>query len=189
MSSAGLINLVKTRIAHIGLIIAASVWIAGGIFMAGAAQAAGSGTLTLTPASGTYTVGQAIVVSVYANTGGAPINAVEADVAYPQQKLQFESLDTSASAFSIAAAGSGSGGTVQVARGNIQPVTGRVLVAVINFKVIAAGSAALHFLASSALVTSTDNTNALGSTSGAAYTLTQTQPARHFQGFRFRLYF
>jgi hypothetical protein len=133
--------------------------------------AAGSATLYLTPASGSYTVGQTVIATIYTNTGGDPVNAVEADFSYPSSKLQFQSIDTSSSAFGITASGSGGGGTVTIARGNTSALTGTELVAAVHFTVLASGSASLSFLGSSAVVRSTDNTNILNSTTGANYTL------------------
>jgi hypothetical protein len=136
--------------------------------------AAGSATLYLTPASGSYSVGSSVNVQVWANTGTDPSNAVEADLSYSQAQLQFVSIDGTGSAFGIAAAGSGGSGSVTIARGvtgGQPPVTGAVLVATVKFNVIASGSASITFKNSSAIVRSTDSTNILNTTVGATYTI------------------
>jgi hypothetical protein len=136
------------------------------------AATAGSASLYLTPATGTYNTGQSISVQVYVNTGGDKANAVEADFSYPSSKLKFVSVDGTGSAFGIDAASSGANGTVKIARGATTAVSGTgLLVSTVNFSVQAAGTAALSFLNSSAVVRSTDNMNILASTTGANYTL------------------
>jgi|GEM_PF-4219381 len=132
---------------------------------------AASATLYLTPSSGTYSVGQTLTVTVYTNTGGDPVNAVEADFSYPSSKLQFQSIDTGSSAFGISAPSSGGSGTVQIARGNTSGISGTLIVAAVHFTVLATGSAAMSFQGSSAVVRSTDNANILSGTTGANFTL------------------
>src|SRR5580704_6444133 len=80
-----------------GLLTAVIVVGLGGLFNVG--LAAGSATLYLTPSSGSYSVGQTLTVSVYTNTSGDTTNAVEADFSYSSSTLQFQSIDTSGSAF------------------------------------------------------------------------------------------
>jgi hypothetical protein len=136
--------------------------------------AAGSATLYLTPASGSYAIGSSVNVQVWANTGTDPSNAVEADLSYPQAQLQFVSIDGTGSAFGIPAAGSGGSGSVTIARGvtgGQPPVTGAALVATVKFNVIASGSAPITFKNSSAIVRSTDSTNILNTTVGATYSI------------------
>jgi hypothetical protein len=136
--------------------------------------AAGSATLYLTPASGTYNIGSSVNVQIWANTGTDSSNAVEADLSYPQAQLQFVSIDGTGSAFGIAAAGSGGSGSVTIARGvtgGQPPVTGAVLVATVKFNVIASGSAPITFKNSSAIVRASDSTNILNTTVGATYTI------------------
>lgn len=132
---------------------------------------AAAGQLYVTPASATYTNGQAISIQVYANTGGDPTNAVEADFSYPQAKLQFVSIDGTGSAYDIDASSSGGNGVVTIGRGHAGTVTGVALVATVHFNVISTGSASITFLNSSHLVRSTDNADILASTVGGNYTL------------------
>ena len=56
-------------------------------------------TLYLSPASKTVNNGENFAVSVYTNTGGDPVNAVQANLSYPTATLQFISVDSSGSAF------------------------------------------------------------------------------------------
>lgn len=52
------------------------------------ALAIGPASVFVGPASGTFTVGSTFTVSVYVNTGGQSINAIEANLAFPPDKLQ-----------------------------------------------------------------------------------------------------
>ncbi len=135
--------------------------------------AAGAASLYMVPASGSYNVGSQVAVQVMVNTGGDPTNAVQADFSYPTSRLQFVSIDGTGSAYDIDASSTGGNGTVSIARGKIGQVSGAALVATVHFTVQGtAGSAALSFLGSSAVVRSTDNANILGTTTGATYTVT-----------------
>ena len=53
-----------------------------------AARAAGSASLYVGPSSGTFTVGSTFTVSIYVNTGGQFVNAVEANLSFPPNMLQ-----------------------------------------------------------------------------------------------------
>jgi outer membrane biosynthesis protein TonB len=142
-----------------------------GYYVATSRAATGPASLSLSPASGTYTTGQAITVQVMVNTGGQPVNAVQADFTYPSSKLQFQSIDGAGSVMGIDASSTGGGGSVSIARGSTSPYTGTGLLATVRFTALASGSAALTFSASSAVVRSTDNTNIAGTMTGASYTL------------------
>lgn len=140
--------------------------------LAGTAQAT-SATLYFSPASGNIN-SQTVNVTVYTNTGGDPVNAVEADFSYPTSKLQFQSVDGSTSAFSVDAEHTGGNGSVKIARGNTSPVTGTAIVAVVHFLMIGTGSADLSFQGSSAVVRSTDNKSILSASPSVTYNLSGT---------------
>jgi hypothetical protein len=159
----------------------AAVNVAAGLALLGYAVvhvfAAGAASLYFAPASGSYTAGSTLSVQVMVNTAGESVNAVQADFTYPTSRLQFASIDATGSAFDVAASGTGGGGSVSIARGKIGTVTGTALVATVRFTVLSsAGSAALAFQGSSAVVRSSDNTNVLGSTPGATYTVVVPTP-------------
>lgn len=134
--------------------------------------AAGPASLYFSPASGSYNGGSSLTVAVYTNTGGQSSNAVQADFSYDSSRLTYVSTDFTGSAFSIAASSSGGGGTVSMARGNISPITGAALIGTVHFNVLSnAGTAALSFLNSSAVVSSADNSNILGTSTAAYFTV------------------
>jgi plastocyanin len=132
-----------------------------------------SPSLSLDPSSKTVAQGTTFKVQVWADTYGHKVNAVQANIAYPADKLQYVSDDTTNSSFTINAQHSVSSGAIYIARGNIEPVTGRALVATITFKSLASsGQAQVGFMNGSVIADSTTNTNVLGTTNNAIYTLT-----------------
>jgi hypothetical protein len=134
--------------------------------------AAGPASLYFSPASGSYSGGSSLTVAVYTNTGGQSSNAVQADFSYDSSRLTYVSTDFTGSAYSITASSSGGGGTVSMVRGNVSPVSGVALIGTVHFNVLSnAGTAALSFQNSSAVASSADNSNILGSTTGANFTV------------------
>jgi len=136
------------------------------------ASSAHASSLSLSPASGTFSAGSTVKVNVYANTGGENINAVQANVAYPSDKLQFLSVSTSGSVLTIIAEKNASGGVVRVAGGTPSPgFSGNKLIASITFKALAdTGTAALSFTSESAVLRNADNTDTLSSKGTGSYT-------------------
>jgi hypothetical protein len=132
-----------------------------------------SSQLYLSPAKSSVSAGQTFTVQVHANSGTQSVNAVQADLSYPADKLSFVSLDDSTSAFTIKAIGDGSTpGTVHIARGNTTALTGDQLVATVTFTAKPAkGAATVSFLPSSALVTSDSHANIATTTSGGTYSI------------------
>jgi preprotein translocase subunit YajC len=130
-------------------------------------------TMSLSPTSQQVTPGSNLVLEVWADSGSMPVNAVQANLTYPVDKLTFVSIDSSSSAFVVTAPSTGGSGKVAIARGNIKPVTGKVLVAKVSFTVNTAssGSVPVSFGQGSALVSSTSHTNVLTKTYGGTYSL------------------
>lgn len=66
-----------------------TVWIFFGIlFIPGAALAA---TLSLSPSSGTFMVGSTFEASLFLNTEGKSVNALDITLSFPAEKLQLVS--------------------------------------------------------------------------------------------------
>ncbi len=134
-------------------------------------------TLYFSPSSGTYSKGSTLKVNVYTNTTGELINAIQANISYPKDKLQFLSISTSGSVLSIIAEKVGGEGTVRIAGGNTSAFSGSKFIAAVYFKVLASsGNATLSFLADSAVVKSADNQNALTSSSTAKFSFVAEEP-------------
>lgn len=129
-------------------------------------------SMSAAPGSGTYNPGNTITVSVYVNSGGQSVNAVQADFTYTASRLEYQSINTAGSAFDVAAPSSGGSGSVSIARGSVSGVSGgSLLVAQVSFKVLSnAGTASISF-SSSSEVYNTSNSDILGSKSGATYTV------------------
>jgi hypothetical protein len=140
-----------------------------GWFFAGKAQAASS-SLSLSSASQTVTQGQNLVIVIKVDTGGDPVNVVQANLSYSTALFDTVTISNSSS-FGIVAENVASGGTIRIARGTFTPVTGIADVATITLHTAASGSAALNFMPGSLVVRSTDNLNILSTNPGATYTI------------------
>jgi hypothetical protein len=69
--------------------------------------------------------------------------------------------------------GSGENGKVTIARGSFQPVSGKLLVATVNFTgANTSGQATVSFATGTALLSAKTNKNILAGTYGGDYTLT-----------------
>ena len=60
----------------------------------GATAHAANASLYLSPSSGSFPEGSTFTVSLYVNTGGQAVNAVQADLTFPRDKLQVVSPST-----------------------------------------------------------------------------------------------
>jgi hypothetical protein len=156
--------------------IAATIFISIVTVLISTAQivsAAGTASLTLTPSSGSFTVGNTVNVAIYEDSGSDSVNAVQADFTYPSSLLSFTGA-TNSSAFTTEAQSTGSGGVVKIARGTCAScgsVTGSQLVATVHFTATAAGTASLSFAGSSEVDRSTDNGSESLSYNNASYSL------------------
>lgn len=166
------------------------------LLMSPLAVLAASAALYVSPASGTVAVGSIIPVQVRVNTGGDPVNAVQANLSYNASQLAYEKYDGTGSAFSLMANTQADSGSLKMARatgGGAAPVTGDVLFVTVYFKAITTtGTSSVAIAADSHVVRSSDSVDIMAgapaakgpkaSTSGApkpvAYaTLAQAQAA------------
>jgi hypothetical protein len=133
---------------------------------------AASASLWLQPATQKAVAGSTVTAEIWVDTAKEQVNAIEADLNYPIDKLEFVGIDASSSAFSIQAQADGDSGKVTIARGNIKPVSGKQMVAKVTFKPIASsGQANIAFSSSSSVLRASDSSNVLSVLSGAQYTL------------------
>lgn len=152
------------------------------------ADAAGSASLSLSPSSGTFTVGDNVAVRVVENSDGQPVNGVQADLSYDKNALELVSVDSSQSAFPLAGPSSAGNGVVRLSK--IIPgstVTGSQTVAVINFKAKASsGSTAISFLPTSMIAHPASPTESInvwnGNTAGASFGFTGGSPTTPVPG-------
>lgn len=163
-----------TKIVLLGLFIGILGW--SGLWQ-GVVVAAGTATLSISPASGSVVQGNNLTVGIYEDSGTDQVNAVQANLSYPASQLSFVSIDASTSAFEINAEGSGGAGSVRIGRGTTTPVSGKQLVAYVTFSATASsGTAAVTFASGSGVVRSSDSSYETLTTVPGSYTLTAPTP-------------
>jgi chitodextrinase len=134
----------------------------------------------LEPSTRTLPINTTFTVALRASSGTTPVNAIQANISYPAALLDFVSIDSTGTAFSVEAQSTGGTGTITIARGNTTAQTGDMQVANITFRTrTTSGAAAVAFTAGTSLVNATTNTNilpSLASTFGGTYTIDATAP-------------
>lgn len=129
--------------------------------------------LYLAPASGSYSNGATVTVTIKENSYSTLVNAVQANLTYPAGQLQFQSINTATSAFTSTLQSNGGGGSVQIGMGILSgSVTGDAIVAVVTFTVIGTGTAPITFTAGSGIAQTSDSTDICKKKTGSSYTLT-----------------
>ena len=136
------------------------------------AALASSAALYVSPASGTVKVGSVIPVQVRVNTGGDPVNAVQANITYNASQLAYDSVDATGSAFSLTANIQTDSGSVKMARaigGGESPVTGDFLFATVYFKALTTtGTSSVAVSSNSHVVRSTDSVDIMAGAPAAS---------------------
>lgn len=148
------------------------------VFQGAAARAAAGGSvLSLTPATGTYGIGQTFTVNVTLNTNGEAINAVEADLTFAADKLEVTKMDYTTGGFLTLVLDhsyDNATGHIRLAAGVFSPgfagAAGHV--ATVTFHTKAAGTANVTFDATSAVLRNSDNFNVLTGTQPGQFTIT-----------------
>lgn len=147
------------------------------------AAAAGSASIFVGPASGTFTVGGTFTVSVYLNTGGNAINAVEANLAFPADKLQVVAPSAGKSVVQVwvnQPTYSNEQGTLRFQGAIPSPGinTESGLISTVTFRVKNVGQAIVKVLDSSRiLLNDGKGTDILGQTASGIYSLILPPPA------------
>lgn len=138
-------------------------------------QAAGGATgavLYITPASGNLTNGNTLIVTIRENSFSDAVNAVQANFSYPTNRMTFQSISTSSSAFTTTIQSDGGSGSVQIGVGILgSSVTGDREVARVTFTLTGAGAAALAFTAGSGIARASDSIDICKSRRGSNYTI------------------
>ena len=146
------------------------------------ALAAGA-SLKVTPATGSYEVGGLVDVAFLLDTGGDSVNAVQADILFPPDKLQVVNPVASTSFISIWVSPpsySNTNGTIHFQGGLPNPgiKTSAGVISTVTFRIKAAGKALIRFAPTSKVLRNDgEGTNILTSTSTAEYTLKLPPPA------------
>lgn len=138
-----------------------------------AAAAPKGARLYLTPASGSYANGSTVVVTIMENSYGDAVNAIQANVTYPTDRLTFQSISTVNSNFTTTIQSEGGSGNVQVGVGLLgDTLTGAQEVARVTFTATGVGSTTLAFAAGSGIARASDSTDICKQQTGATYTIT-----------------
>lgn len=104
---------------------------------------AATGLIYITPGSSSLQVGDSETLSLRI-TPGTTVDGVQATISYNAGALQLNSVDTSASPFTVQLQKSAGGGTITLSLGNLSGgVSSDALIANMNFTALAAGSASL----------------------------------------------
>lgn len=141
------------------------------------AQAA---TLSLSPSTGVYTVGNTFSVRVVVNTGGQPVNAADGTLSFDPREVSVVSVNRNNSIFNLWVAEpafSNSAGTINFSGGlpsGYKGQTGTIMT--INFRATNAGTARINFKGGSVLANDGRGTNILTAMNGGTYTI-QAQSA------------
>ena len=147
------------------------------------AKAATGASIFLGPSNGTFTVGSTFTVSVYVNTGGNSVNAIEVNLSFPPDKLQVVSPSTGKSLMQFwvtQPSYSNEQGTIKF-QGTVPTPginTDSGLISTVTFRVKNTGQAIVRVLdKSKVLLNDGKGTDILGETAGGVYTLILPPPA------------
>lgn len=141
----------------------------------GSVQAA---DLSISPSSGSYSVGQSFTVTIQTNPQGKSVNAVEAKMSFDNTKLSVTNVSKTGSVFSLwttEPSYSNSAGTIDFGGGSPSPFTTKSNLVTVTFKVLAEGSGSVSVASASVLAADGLGTDVYTAGSGATYTLTQAE--------------
>lgn len=145
-------------------------------------EAAAAASLKISPASGTYEVGALVDVSFLLDTGGDAVNAVQADIVFPADKLQVVNPVASTSFISVwvtTPTYSNTDGTIKFQGGLPSPgiKTSGGVISTVSFRVKSAGKASIVFSSTSKVLRNDgEGTNILTSTGKAEFQLKVPPP-------------
>ncbi len=153
------------------------------LFLLVSSQAQAAASLRVSPTTGTFIVGETFSISLYLDTGGQFVNAVQAELLFPPEKIQVVSPSTGRSFIDVwvgQPSYSNNEGTLSF-RGAIPNPginTSDGLISTITFRVKAPGTASVKFTDNSkVLLNDGQGTDVLGQTTNGIYTLTLPPPA------------
>lgn len=137
--------------------------------------------LTLSPSTGSYSVGQTFTATLRAVPNGDNINAVEATLNYDTDILSVVSLSKTGSVFSLwttEPAFSNSKGTIDLGGGSPSPFTAASNLLTITFRTVAEGSGSVSFGSASVLAADGRGTDVFKNGTPASYVVVaNTAPA------------
>ncbi|MEK7462459.1 MAG: cohesin domain-containing protein [Patescibacteria group bacterium] len=131
--------------------------------------------LSLSPNTGSYSVGQTFSTTVRVVPGVDNVNAVEAGLKFDPKLLSVVSVSKTGSVFSLWTTEptfSNAAGTVSFGGGSPSPFTASSNIVTVTFRTVAAGSAAVSFTGASVLAADGRGTDVFKSGGTATYTIT-----------------
>lgn len=139
---------------------------------------ANAATLSLSPSSGNYNIGDNISVRLYVNSQSEAINAVSANLVFSKDTLSLSSISKSGSIINFWAVdpkiinSAGQANLDGVAISGFSGQSGTVVT--LNFRVINEGSAYVRFANANVLANDGQGTNVLNGTNEASFTLNKS---------------
>lgn len=136
-------------------------------------DAAMAATLSITPDTGVYTVGQTFTARVVVNTAGEAINAADARLTFDPSQLSVVSVNDAGSVFNLwAEEPTVSGNAVTFSGGAPRGYSGSSgTIMTMTVRVVSAGTGRLTFQDGSVLAADGAGTNVLSNMNGASYTV------------------
>lgn len=169
-----MMNIILSRNIKLKLLLLTAVTVFG-IIYPGLADAA---TLRLTPATGVYSTGGTIVVSVMVDSSGKSINAAEGSISFNSKEVSVVSVSRSSSIFNLwvtEPSFSNSAGTISFSGGSPAGYTGKSgTVMTVTLRATTAGTPKLSFSSGAVLANDGKGTNVLTGMSGATFTIGAT---------------
>jgi hypothetical protein len=129
--------------------------------VAGGANDAPDAVLYVAPATIHAKPGSSVTVAARITVSGDTANAVAAIIEYSPAMLTYLGSEINSAVWDVTAAQSATAGKVDIEVGTTTPVTGDQLVATVTFAVVAAGDIPISIADTSAVVSSTTNTDLL----------------------------
>ena len=152
-------------------------------FLPQTAKSQNPASLSVSPTSGTFAVGSTFTISLFLNTNGEEVNAIEADLEFPPNKLQVVSPSTGKSLIGIWVTQptyNNRTGSIKFQGAIPSPGinTSQGLISQITFRATGVGTAVLKFKdGSRVLLNDGKGTNILGQTTNGVYSLILPPPA------------
>ncbi|MCR4285302.1 MAG: cohesin domain-containing protein [Candidatus Kaiserbacteria bacterium] len=131
--------------------------------------------ISISPSTGSYSVGQSFTVTIQTNPQGKSVNAVEAKLSFDNTKISVTGLSKTGSVFSLWTTEptfSNSAGTIDFGGGSPSPFTTKSNLITVTFKAIAEGSATVSTASASVLAADGLGTDVYTGPVNASYTLT-----------------
>lgn len=130
--------------------------------------------LTLSPSTGSYSVGQTFTATIRAVPAGDNVNAVEAKLSYDPSVLSVVSVSKNGSVFSLWTTEptfSNANGTIQFGGGSPTPFTSSSNILSVTFRTVAEGSGSVTFKEASVLAADGRGTDVFKNSTGGSYTI------------------